>query len=97
MFEGRHALPDNEGALFSSFDFILGKAERTSLYNDVLDCIYKGERVGVYVTGLTPALTQFISDAYYAHMMHWNDVGMNGIITLYHYDSVSGTYWEQNV
>ena len=57
LFEGRHELPTNKGAIFSSFDFGTMRGEKTMNYDLLLK---NGGQL--YVTGLTPALTQFLSD-----------------------------------
>lgn len=63
LFQGRHQLPPNEGALFASFDFSTFTGVKTPLYKAALEDLRKGLEVLVYVTGLTPALTEFLSDA----------------------------------
>jgi len=57
LFSGRHELLANEGLIFSGFDFNSFKVIKTDLYDEQLNN-------GGYllVTGLTPALIEFLLD-----------------------------------
>jgi hypothetical protein len=78
LFEGRHKLPENQGAIYSDFDFQKMKAKSKlatlthghpdskqswlTVEDEIVNAFKKGEcDLTVYVTGLTPALTQLIS------------------------------------
>lgn len=87
LFEGRHQLPDNEGALCSGFDFERFQAIPTKWWDKALGLLKEGEDIKLYVTGLTPALTQFLS---YANMYR-----VKARVILMHYNSQTGEYIEQ--
>lgn len=63
LFDNRHTLPDNSGSLFSDFDFKTFKGVKTELYYEALKKLQNGETIYIYVTGLTPAITEFLFDA----------------------------------
>ena len=104
LFGGRHEIPNNPPALYSKFDFenfqpipqLAGYFdERNELdpvpfYNEdfALDELESGEEVSLYVTGLTPALTYFISKAV--------KIGKGSLILL-HFNKESGEYVEQKI
>lgn len=86
LFEGRHNLPPNEGPLYSSFDFDTYKAVPTPNLERVINLLISNQQVRIYVTGLTPALTQFLSDIkQYA----------GGNLSLMHYDKEKDTFIEK--
>jgi hypothetical protein len=89
LFEGRHELPSNLGPICSSFDFEAKEPVRTELWDEATT--HDGT-VKLYVTGLTPALTQFLSDR--VADSSWM---ANARTFLYHYDSATGEYWEQQI
>jgi hypothetical protein len=100
LFTGRHDLPDNSGAICESFDFTTNKAIKTPLWNEL-----KENGGKLIVTGLTPALTEFLSDYTSFNYVPVDDVYHNardfdadynhaGLILL-HYDKNSNSYWEQ--
>ena len=62
LFEGRHELPANEGAICSFFDFDSFRAIRTPLWEKCLETLRNGGEVKLYVTGLTPALSEFLKE-----------------------------------
>lgn len=84
LFSGRHELPENLGPICESFDFVNKQANKSDLYNEAVT--YNGT-VKLYVTGLTPALTEFL-----AQRMKGN----NSTILL-HFDNSTNTYWEQSL
>lgn len=92
LFSGRHDLPQNLGAIVSEFNFGTFKCVPTPLWDDALDTLLKGQPVTIYVTGLTPALTEFLFVCMAHAMMH----GQFGRLILAHYDRESNTYREQN-
>jgi hypothetical protein len=85
LFEGRHELPFNKGAIFSSFSFDKREGVKTSLYNELLN-----EGGMLIVTGLTPALTEFLSE--FSNSVNFK----KNKLTLLHFDSNTKTYWEQS-
>jgi hypothetical protein len=87
LFEGRHELPKNQGALCSSFDFDSMTANKTQAWHESMEMLCRGEEVSVLVTGLTPALTMFISEAMKA----------GGSLTLLHFNNKSGLYVPQKI
>lgn len=58
LFEGRHELPTNQGAICTGFNFATFTAEKSPLWEEAL----RSEDCEIYVTGLTPALTQFVAE-----------------------------------
>lgn len=88
LFEGRHKLPDNEGALCSGFDFETFQAIPTDCWGRALQTLSEGNDVKIYVTGLTPALTQFLS-----HVQRY--MWKAGDVILLHFNSQTGEYVEQ--
>jgi hypothetical protein len=89
LFSGRHKLPENQGPLFLEFDFKEFRGVKTSQYFDAIQKIGSGEIVEVIVTGLTPALTEFIAD-----MITFNK---EGSLNLLHYTSQTESYNRQKV
>ena len=99
LFEGRHELPKNEGAICTSFDFATKKVVKSSLWLEAVNEFH----CKIIVTGLTPALTEFISDWCNQWTYNRGDVyaqqdalGFAKLILL-HFDSQSGEYWEQQI
>ncbi len=89
LFKGRHELPKNKGALFSDFNFKSFEGVKTENYHIALLELIQGNEVILYVTGLTPALTEFLKDAF-----KFYGVGF-GSLVLMHYNSESGKYIKQ--
>lgn len=85
LFDGRHPLPDNLGAIAQQFDFVNKQVSKSDLWDQAV----QDSRLGVflYVTGLTPALIQFLNDV----------KSVQGNVVLLHYDNASGSYWQQLV
>lgn len=108
LFEGRHELPANEGALCSAFDFESFSAVKTDLWSAALESLKKGQDITLYVTGLTPALTEFLGEARalyeelsfingmdcaYSELGHYVDsVPIMGSLYLAHYNRDCGEY-----
>ena len=100
LFEGRHELPTNEGAICTSFDFATKKVVKSDLWQEAIkeiDC-------KIIVTGLTPALTEFISEWSNNWTYNRGDMfaqqdfyGGFANLVLLHFDSQSGEYWEQKI
>ena len=89
LFEGRHNLPPNEGPLYNSFDFNTYRAVPTHNFQRVISLLTNHQQVRVYVTGLTPALTQFLSEVReYIHA--------TGDLSLMHYDKELNSYCQQD-
>ena len=98
LFEGRHELPTNEGAICSSFDFTTKQVVKSSLWKEAVN----EPSCKLLVTGLTPALTEFISEWCDKHTYNRGDVYAQqdscwATLILLHFDSQSGEYWEQRV
>ncbi len=90
LFEGRHNLPPNEGPLYKSFDFGTYRAEPTPNVERVITLLTHHQKVRVYVTGFTPALTQFLSEVRpYVNLQ-------KGGLTLMHYDKELNSYFQQD-
>lgn len=58
LFLDRHELPENLGAICEGFDFETFQVKKSPLWQKAVLC----EDCEIYTTGLTPALTQFISE-----------------------------------
>mgnify|MGYP003527289480 FL=1 len=85
LFEGRHELPQNSGAIFSAFDFMnFAPIPNVWMYEDFMQQIKAGEVVRLIVTGLTPALTYILAR-----------VPKDCKLILMHYDSSRECYQEQ--
>ena len=101
LFEGRHELPENEGALYKSFNFNTWKgiiADKELFEKAVLcatNCYNNNEWLQLYVTGLTPALTDFIKTVYRNAELWYERVIVN--LTLLHFNRETGKYWEQRI
>lgn len=103
LFEGRHELPSNKGAICSSFDFTTFKVERSSLWEEAV----ASDDVTIIVTGLTPALTEFIRAWVNNHVTHdysahvggcWYGWGViQGRLSLMHYNNESKDYVVQRM
>ena len=99
LFEGRHDLPENEGAIVASFDFDTHRCVRTPLWDKALTCLRNGDIVKLIVTGLTPALIEFISNVFQFGEVNFGRSGkqyINNLILL-HYDSNTKEYWSQTI
>jgi hypothetical protein len=86
LFEGRHdiKLASLGEPIFKEFDFSTSKAiYNNSMREKLEEAMYNQGHVHVVVTGLTPALLQFIQD------LHW------GTFILWHYDREKDSYWGQ--
>lgn len=63
LFTARHDVPINEGALCESFDFTVFEAIKTANWQIALNSMRNGSTIKVIVTGLTPTITEFITNA----------------------------------
>ena len=91
LFEGRHELPVNEGAVCSGFDFAKFKSERTDNWQKLLVAIdEEWEDVLLIVTGLTPALTELLGEI--GQMSH-----RKAHFFLLHYNAATSSYVKQLV
>ena len=88
LFEGRHELPDNRGAIIKEFDFNwFENIYNVEKLNEIKDVLRDGKkRVFIIVTGLTPALTNLLHELEY-----------NKMVTLVHYNSQKKYYIEQGL
>jgi hypothetical protein len=82
LFQGRHELPENNGAICSDFDFKSFEVVKSPLWDEALSEISEGKEVSILVTGLTPALVQFLNEC-------------EGEVTLLHYDNSIRGYHKQ--
>lgn len=108
LFEGRHDLPQNLGAICTSFDFTTKEVVKSQFWDEAV----KTPKLTLIVTGLTPALTEFIfarmkhilakeymraEDAYMYSVESYEHAQCSYETTLLHYDNTSKEYWEQKV
>jgi hypothetical protein len=99
LFAARHPLPANEGALCLDFNFGMGHMVKSPLWETAMS----DPNCRVYVTGLTPALTEFIGEFFRHQIQVITASGMGDYweptasLTLLHFDRESGTYWEQKI
>ena len=86
LFEGRHELPENEGAVFSEFDF----ETFTPKFTEVGCWVIAGRNTehNVYVTGLTPALCFLIEKFVEINKFQ----KLNSKLVLWHYDRDTNSY-----
>ena len=85
LFEGRHDLPENKGAIVGNFDFKEWKNEYTPNLNVVKELLEEDKTyVYILVTGLTPALTLLMKE-----------LGYHSSIVLCHYNKEQNNYIEQ--
>lgn len=89
LLEGRHPLPNVEGAVYDGFDFKEFKPILSKHFSPALECLSKGEDVYLYVTGLTPCLTHFLG---YAVAERDNCFGAMGSLYLLHYNRDTEEY-----
>lgn len=89
LFDGRHDMPENQGALVKEFDFGGFRVQKTDLWLEALSQFRKGATVKVYVTGLTFCITEFISDCI-------KELSHGGLVLL-HFNKDSGNYVEQKI
>jgi hypothetical protein len=87
LFEGRHEVPTNEGAIYEAFDFTAKAGIATQHWTDAIQHLANGGIVHLYVTGLTPALTEFLS------YVKENFIAVD--LVLLHHDRESNGYWSQ--
>ena len=101
LFAGRHELPTNEGAICTEFDFATKKVVKSELWQVLLN-----EGGKLLVTGLTPALTEFLAefsaehrvrldDIYHCPEKYYNSDYQCPRLTLLHFDAATKEYWEQ--
>ena len=90
LFDGRHDLPENAGAIIQSFDFETMKPEYSELFNEqIFPLFFSKEKfcVELYVTGLTPALTDVIREFAMAECL-------NSLVLL-HFNHATSDYVKQ--
>jgi hypothetical protein len=105
LFTARHDVPNNSGALCELFDFTTFKAIKTANWQIALELIKADKSVAIIVTGLTPALTEFISDCYQAALyttrdaaiggQWYGDATFQGHLSLLHYNKDTMSYVKQ--
>lgn len=88
----RHALPENLGAICEEFDFETFQVQKSELWKDAV----LAENCEIIVTGLTPALTQFIS-AWANVNIRDNYNNSEKSLTLLHYNAETKGYVSQEV
>lgn len=98
LFADRHELPPNRGGLYTGFDWRKRRAIRNpTAYTAALDELRHGRDVRLYVTGLTPALTEFVRVAVRLRL-DWSTIGRRtGGLILLHYNRDERTYFEQRI
>jgi len=88
----RHELPANLGAICEKFNFDNFQVEKSALWKEAVIC----EKCEIIVTGLTPALTQFIS-AWANVNIRDNYNNSEKSLTLLHYNAETKGYVSQEV
>jgi hypothetical protein len=97
LFQDRHDLPSNDGSICLSFNFsTLTVVKNDDNWNALLN-----EGGKLLVTGLTPALIEFLivwKNKWYFHTAdlyaEWQSDDCPRLILL-HYNNVTKEYWEQ--
>lgn len=92
LFAGRHELPENLGAICNGFNFETFQVEKSPLWKEAVVC----PNCEIIVTGLTAALTQFIS-AWVNVNIRDNYASSEKSLTLLHYNNETKGYVMQQV
>ncbi len=82
LFSARHEVPINLGHLCDNFDFSKFEVIKSEFWQKAIN----DSEIELIVTGLTPALTQFISEK----------IG-NGSLILLHFNKESNNYISQKI
>jgi hypothetical protein len=88
----RHELPANLGAICEGFDFQTFEVKKSPFWKDAV----LAENCEIIVTGLTPALTQFISAWVNVHIRD-NYESSEKSLTLLHYNAETKAYVSQQM
>lgn len=100
LFKGRHELPANSGPICIDFDFATMKAVPTLLWDAAINQIWSGNPVNLLVTGLTPALTDFIAACNHVPQLESGivlELSDRGSLNLLHYNRVTNSYVPQKI
>jgi len=98
LFDERHNLPPNLGALYTGYNWKKHRATpNPSAYNTARLRLLNGETIKLYITGLTPALCEFISIVIDLRLRCCKCQRKTGGLILLHYDRETGTYFEQTI
>jgi hypothetical protein len=101
----RHSLPENDGAICTGFDFESFSAVKSPLWDTCIDYLtefennYDHRELEVIVTGLTPALTQFLAELTQKFMEKTYEgvwlAGYSRKLKLLHFNAVTSQYVTQ--
>ena len=96
LFAGRHELPQNIGAICTDFDFSTMQTVQSDLWEQSLQDIIDGKNVEILVTGITPALTEYLS-AVLSIRNAANNYGIDllGTLSLLHFNNATKEYVPQ--
>lgn len=89
LFDGRHDLPDNEGAICDGFNFETFSPVYTAKKTGMMNKFSDGKKIELLVTGLTPALTAILSE-----FVSKKDA-FSGEVYLLHFDKNANKYVKQ--
>ncbi len=96
LFSGRHELPENLGPICTDFNFDSFKAVRSPLWEKCIDDILDGNKVKIIVTGLTPALTEYLTCVMNLQKTHFIlGIPLKGQLSLLHFNASTKEYVEQ--
>jgi len=92
LFAGRHELPENSGAICEKFNFETFQVEKSPLWKEAAIC----QNCEIIVTGLTAALTQFISEWVNVNIRD-NYASREKSLALLHYNAETREYITQDI
>jgi len=98
LFDGRHELPSNSGAIFSSFDFSSNRGVRTINFEKLIGLLDNNSPVNLIVTGLTPALVEVLTEVTQRVTLGTYEGGMPlAEFNLLHFNPNTKDYWKQRI
>ena len=96
LFDGRHELPANSGAIFSSFDFSTNRGVRTIDFEKLIGLLDNNNSVDLIVTGLTPALVEILIEVTQRVTLGIMEEPL-AEFNLLHYNPNTKDYWKQRI
>lgn len=91
LFAGRHPIPTDPDPLYRDWDFAIQTGVLAPGHHDFCERALGSEPTHVVVTGLTPALTEFV----FSWVQTNPDASTRPPLYLWHYDRDSARYWHQ--
>ena len=97
MFEDRHILPKNRGAIYKKYTWSTKRLVKTHQWEESLYNVKMGNTIRLYVTGLTPVLVEFIKEYIKIKIQNIKDDQPYGDLILLHHNKLTKKYEEQYV